>query len=129
MNYKHIALSFFLFLFGQIIVWVQVNGPLIWTWAKDYRYLLMVLGIPITWLFMEATRFSVIGFGNLFWPGRFISFTAGIFYIYGYDLFVSRRSNQCKNCNIFSISIFTYFSTAILEIRIFIIDAKRISDT
>jgi hypothetical protein len=78
MNYKHIALSFFLFLFGQIIVWVQVNGPLIWTWAKDYRYLLMVLGIPITWLFMEATRFSVIGFGNLFWPGRFMSFTAGI---------------------------------------------------
>jgi len=79
MNYKHIAASFFLFLFGQIIVWVQVNGPLIWTWAKEYRYLLMVLGIPITWLFMEATKFSVSGFENLFWPGRFMSFTAGIF--------------------------------------------------
>lgn len=79
MNYKQIALSFSLFIFGQIIVWIQVNGPLIWTWAKEYRYLLMVLGIPITWLFMEATRFSVSGFGNLFWPGRFISFVAGIF--------------------------------------------------
>lgn len=79
MNYKQIALSFSLFIFGQIIVWIQVNGPLIWTWAKEYRYLLMVLGIPITWLFMEATRFSVEGFGNLFWPGRFISFVAGIF--------------------------------------------------
>lgn len=79
MNYKHIALSFSLFLFGQIIVWVQVNGPLIWPWAKEHRFLLMVLGIPITWLFMDATRFAVSGFGNLFWPGRFMSFTAGIF--------------------------------------------------
>lgn len=79
MNYKHIALSFFLFLFGQIIVWIQVNGPLIWLWAKEYRFLLMILGIPITWLFMEATKFSVSGFENLFWPGRFMSFTAGIF--------------------------------------------------
>jgi hypothetical protein len=87
----------------------------------------MVLGIPITWLFMEATRFSVIGFGNLFWPGRFMSFTAGILIIYGNDIFVSRRSNQCKNCNIVGISIFTYFSTALLEVSIFIYDAERIS--
>ena len=79
MNYKSIALSFFLFIFGQIIVWCQVNGPLIWSWAKEYRFLLMLLGVPITWLFMEATRYSVEGFGNLFWPGRFMSFVAGIF--------------------------------------------------
>jgi hypothetical protein len=79
MNYKHIALSFSLFIFGQIIVWIQVNGPLIWTWAKDYRYWLMILGVPITALFMRATELSVSGFGNLFWPGRFMSFVAGIF--------------------------------------------------
>ena len=78
MNYKHIALSFFLFLFGQIIVWVQVNGPLIWTWAKDYRYLLMVLGIPITWLFMEATQTAVNAFNGEFWPARFVSFVSSI---------------------------------------------------
>ena len=28
---------------------------------------------------MDATRYAVSGFGNLFWPGRFMSFTAGIF--------------------------------------------------
>lgn len=79
MNYKYIALSFSLFLLGQILVWVQVNGPLIWEWAKTWRWLLMVLGIPITWLFMEATSYVVQGFGGAFWPGRFISFCAGIF--------------------------------------------------
>lgn len=28
---------------------------------------------------MEATRYVVQGFDGLFWPGRFISFCAGIF--------------------------------------------------
>jgi hypothetical protein len=39
----------------------------------------MLLGVPITWAFMEATRYAVSGFGGLFWPGRFTSFVAGIF--------------------------------------------------
>jgi len=28
---------------------------------------------------MQATSYVVQGFGGLFWPGRFISFVAGIF--------------------------------------------------
>lgn len=79
MNYKHIALSFSIFLLGQIVVWIQVNGPLLWDWAKTYKTALMLLGVPITWAFMEATRYAVSGFGGLFWPGRFTSFVAGIF--------------------------------------------------
>jgi hypothetical protein len=39
----------------------------------------MLLGVPITWLFMEATSLVVQGFNGMFWPGRFMSFTAGIF--------------------------------------------------
>jgi hypothetical protein len=73
MNYKHLAYSFLIFLFGQIIVWVQTNGPLLWPWAKHYRFFLMLLGVPITWAFMEATRLSVSGFAGAFWPGRFLS--------------------------------------------------------
>jgi hypothetical protein len=79
MNYRYILLSFLLFILGQIIVWIQVNGPLIWPWAKEWRWALMLLGVPITWLFMEATRYSVSGFDGMFWPGRFTSFVAGIF--------------------------------------------------
>ena len=60
------------------MVWIQVNGPLLWPWAKKYKLLLMLLGIPITYLFMEATRFAVTGFEGMFWPGRFVSFVSGI---------------------------------------------------
>lgn len=67
-----------MFMFGQAIVWIQTNGPILWPWAKQHKFLLMLLGVPITWLFMEATNFVIRGFDGSFWPGRFMSFTAGI---------------------------------------------------
>jgi hypothetical protein len=78
MNYKHVILGFFIFIIGQILVWLQVNGPLLWPWAREWRWGLLLLGIPITWLFQEATALLVTGFDGNFWPSRFISFTAGI---------------------------------------------------
>jgi hypothetical protein len=78
MNYKYILLSIAIFLLGQGIVWIQTNGPLLWPWAVKWKWALIALGIPITWLFMEATRFAVEGFGGVFWPGRFVSFVTGI---------------------------------------------------
>ena len=78
MNYKHVVISLLIFFLGQIVVWVQVNGPLLWQWARTYKFALMLLGVPITWAFMEATRYAVSGYGGQFWPGRFTSFVAGI---------------------------------------------------
>ena len=78
MNYREILLGAFLFIIGQSVVWVQVNGPIIWPWAKEFRWILMLVGVPITWFFMEATRHVVTGFDGEFWPSRFISFVMGI---------------------------------------------------
>jgi len=78
MNYRYIAVAYLLFLLGQGIVWVQTNGPLLWQWARDYRGWLILLGAPITWIFMIATEWVVKGFDGAFWPGRFMSFTSGI---------------------------------------------------
>jgi hypothetical protein len=78
MNLKFIALAAVMFILGQAIVWIQVNGPILWTWAKEWRWALMFCGVPITYLFMEATRYAVEGFQGEFWPGRFLSFVSGI---------------------------------------------------
>ena len=78
MNYRLITLAIVLFTLGQGLVWIQVNGPILWDWAKKYKLLLMLFGIPITYLFMEATRLAVTGFEGEFWPGRFASFVSGI---------------------------------------------------
>ena len=78
MDYKNILYGALFFILGQAVVWIQINGQLIWQWAKDWRWPLMLLGVPITWLFMEGTRYLVEGFNGEFWPSRFISFSMGI---------------------------------------------------
>ena len=78
MNYRLIILALILFTVGQAFVWIQVNGPILWPWATKYKWALIVCGIPITYLFMEATRVAVAGFEGLFWPGRFVAFVSGI---------------------------------------------------
>jgi hypothetical protein len=78
MNVRYILISILLFLIGQSVVWIQVNGPLLWNWARTWKWALMILGVPITWLFMEGTRYAVTGFEGNFWPSRFVSFVSGI---------------------------------------------------
>jgi len=78
MNFKFIALSALMFTIGQCLVWIQVNGPIIWPWAREWRWALMLFGVPITYLFMQATQHAVNGFDGEFWPGRFLSFVSGI---------------------------------------------------
>jgi hypothetical protein len=78
MDFKNIMYGALFFILGQAVVWIQVNGPILWQWAKDWRLALMLVGVPITWLFMEGTRYLVDGFHGAFWPSRFISFSMGI---------------------------------------------------
>lgn len=78
MNYRYIIPAYLLFMFGQLLVWLQINGPILWPSFRSNRMWLLLMGIPITWIFMIATEWVVKGFGGQFWPGRFMSFTAGI---------------------------------------------------
>ena len=66
MNYRTIAIAFLIFMLGQCLVWFQVNAPILWSWGKSWKWLLIVGGIPIT------------GFAGSFWPGRFMSFVSGM---------------------------------------------------
>ena len=78
MNYRTIAFAFLIFMFGQCLVWFQVNAPILWSWGKTWKWLLILGGLPITWLFMSATEIAVTGFAGSFWPGRFMSFVSGM---------------------------------------------------
>ena len=78
MNFnKQILLTIFLLFATQIIVWYQLNGQLVWKWAKDNPFLLSCLGIPISYLFILTTKLGYDGFGAL-WPIRLLGFATGM---------------------------------------------------
>tara|TARA_R110000787_G_scaffold169154_1_gene281906 strand:+ start:1143 stop:1487 length:345 start_codon:yes stop_codon:yes gene_type:complete len=75
---KNILFCLLLFLFTQTLVWLQLNGQFVWTSFRKYEWLLIILGMPISWLFLQSTRFGVAGFNGLLWPQRFLAFSCGI---------------------------------------------------
>ncbi len=66
------------FLLVQIVTWFQLNGQFVWPWFKNNVFLLCLFGIPISWLYIEATRLSFIAFDGIIWPGRLLGFAMGM---------------------------------------------------
>ena len=67
-----------IFVLVQIITWFQLNGQFVWPWFKNNVFLLCLFGIPISWLYIEATRLGFIAFDGLIWPGRLLGFAMGM---------------------------------------------------
>ena len=66
------------FLLVQMFTWFQLNGQFIWPWFKNNVFILCLFGLPISWLYIEATRLSFIAFDGMLWPGRLLGFAMGI---------------------------------------------------
>ena len=66
------------FLLVQIITWFQLNGQFVWPWFKNNVFLLCLFGLPISWLYIEATRLGFIAFDGILWPGRLLGFAMGM---------------------------------------------------
>ena len=74
-----LILCIILFLFVQVVTWFQLNGQFFSSWFKNNVFLLCLMGVPISWLYIEVTRMGFIAFEGLIWPGRLLGFAAGIF--------------------------------------------------
>ena len=68
-----------LFSLVQIVTWFQLNGQFVWPWFKNNMLLVCLMGIPISWFYIEATRYGFIAFEGILWPGRLLGFATGIF--------------------------------------------------
>jgi hypothetical protein len=78
LNSSSIAIGLLLYFLTHIIIWFQVNGQFIWEWAKDHPWTMSILGFPISYVLIIATKYIVAGFDGLLWPGRLVGFGSGM---------------------------------------------------
>ena len=62
---------------GQVLTFFQLQGQLKYEWLKNHYYLILLLGIPISALFMYSVKNMVIAFDGQMWPSRLIGFSIG----------------------------------------------------
>ena len=75
---KSLLTGVLFYLIGQVFTYYQLNGQFIWPWFKRNPFLLSLLGIPISLIFIIATKHAVEAFDGVMWPQRFIGFASGI---------------------------------------------------
>lgn len=81
----------FFYMLGQVMTYYQLNGQFIWPWFKRNPLFLALFGIPISLIFILATKYTVTAFDGQMWPQRFIGFASGIFiYAWGTNYYFNQ---------------------------------------
>lgn len=63
---------------ANIIIWFTTNTQFFNKWAAENRTLIaLAAGMPTTYLCVWSSKYFYQAFGNLAWPGRFMSFVSG----------------------------------------------------
>ena len=75
---KDIAIAFVLFITAQAMIWYQTNSQFFNEWAKERPMTMALMGVPISYILIYASRFVVSGFDGVLWPGRLIGFSTGM---------------------------------------------------
>jgi hypothetical protein len=74
-------IAFFIFLtytISQIFTFYQLQGHLFNKWIKDHPILMTILGLPIGFGVIIASRHMVELWGGQTWPNRIIGFCLGV---------------------------------------------------
>tara|TARA_R110000822_G_scaffold275325_4_gene397502 strand:- start:236 stop:574 length:339 start_codon:yes stop_codon:yes gene_type:complete len=69
------------FIFGvlaQVITFLQLQGQLKFDWIKNNMWFGVLMGLPISFLFMISVKNLVGAFDGQIWPSRLIGFGIGV---------------------------------------------------
>jgi hypothetical protein len=76
---KNLIVGLVLFIFAQMLIWVQTNGQFVWPFFKKNPLLISILGgTLISYVFIKGTALVAEHFDGLLWPGRFLGQSTGI---------------------------------------------------
>ena len=75
---RSVLTGILVFIIGQVLIWYQSNSQFFNQWAKQNPLVLSLLGVPISYAFIIASRYVVEGFNGMLWPGRLIGFSSGM---------------------------------------------------
>jgi hypothetical protein len=78
MDITKIILATLLMILGQIGSFMQLQGSIKYGWTEKYLWIMLLSGIPISYLYIKAVNLYVQGFGGQIWPSRLIGFALGI---------------------------------------------------
>ena len=77
---KFVSLSiiFLVYILAQVFTFYQLQGHLWNKWIKDHPFIMTLLGVPVGYIVIFASREMVNLYDGQTWPNRMIGFTLGV---------------------------------------------------
>lgn len=87
-------------LIGQIISFMQLQGAIKYGWNERFLWLIMLFGVPATWLYMKSVNHFILAFNGELYPSRLLGFSIGIvvFACMGWLLFGESITGKTAVC-------------------------------
>lgn len=70
-------IGFTLAILAQTLTFVQLQGQFKYNWMKDNPFIVSLIGIPISLIYLLSVKYLVSYFEGQLWPSRLLGFTAG----------------------------------------------------
>ena len=64
---------------AQILTFLQLQGGLKYDWNKKYPITILLISVPISWLYIKSVGYIVEHYNGDLWPSRLIGFVIGVF--------------------------------------------------
>lgn len=92
---------------AQTMTFFQLQGPLKYNWLRDHYWLNVLMGIPISMLFMYSVKNMVLAFDGQMWPSRLIGFSIGaiVFTWLSWSIFNEPLTTKTYVCLLLAIAI------------------------
>jgi len=76
---RNLIIGSLMFLLAQSAVFYQINGQFFSKWLKEHPLFTILLGVPISAIYLYGTKYLVQAFNGEIWPTRLIAYAVGIF--------------------------------------------------
>jgi hypothetical protein len=107
MNILSLIIAIVIMFIAQVLTFYQLQGPLKINWFKTNYWLVVLMGIPISMLYMSSVKHFVDAYNGLIWPSRIIGFGIGVivFTIMAQILFGEPLTTKTITCLVLSLGI------------------------
>jgi len=65
-------------LVAQIGSFMQLQGAMKYGWYQKYLWLVLLISVPLSWLYIKSVEHFIAAFNGQLWPSRLIGFGLGI---------------------------------------------------
>lgn len=92
---------------AQVVTFLQLQGQLKYDFLKNNMWLTLLMGMPISYAFMQSVKYIILAFNGEIYPSRFIGFGLGMIVFVVMSKFLFNESLTLKSviCIVLALSI------------------------